>query len=322
VAAASTATGGATSASDSDAGAGGKGDDGDDAPFLREFDRDPVAVNAFLTQLLNEGLQGVELVNAVNVHRTVVQNATTSVASVPVPLPQDCGATYPLALPLRLMEEASLVVSQGLDKTAAACKTAAATVARQEGIPVDASAGAAVASATTLTPLENAALLAGPIASRAATGATAAHQLPQCIRSITYSGWNPPPAARRMQGEAAGGWYDPIPASHSWICCTPTQHANSPVHRILPRSHSPQRLRRLTPPRHPQSPLSPLVSAQRHAAPHKAKVRHPPLPLPQRLRRLTPLRHPPVTPLIFPVRPAPRGTPPPPPFKRTHNPVR
>jgi hypothetical protein len=52
-------------------------------------------------------------------------------------------------------------------------------------------------------------------------------------------------------------------ASHSWICCTPTQHANPPVHRILPRSHFPQRLRRLTPPRHP--PVTPLILRARPA---------------------------------------------------------
>ncbi len=28
-------------------------------------------------------------------------------------------------------------------------------------------------------------------------------RLPQCIRSLAFSGWNPPPAPRRMQGDLA-----------------------------------------------------------------------------------------------------------------------
>jgi hypothetical protein len=63
-------------------------------------------------------------------------------------------------------------------------------------------------------------------------------------------------------------------ASHSWICCTPTQRANPPVHQILPRSHSP--------PPHAcgveacQDTLLPSVSA-RHPTPPVTP--HPP-PLP------------------------------------------
>jgi hypothetical protein len=57
---------------------------------------------------------------------------------------------------------------------------------------------------------------------------------------------------------------DPIPASHSWICCAPTQHTNTPpVHPILPRSHSPHRLRRSTPPRPPS--VTPLILRVRSA---------------------------------------------------------
>jgi hypothetical protein len=52
------------------------------------------------------------------------------------------------------------------------------------------------------------------------------------------------PTLRAQQ--VAGTRCDPIPASHSCMCrcSTPTQHANPPVHQILPLSHRPQRLLR------------------------------------------------------------------------------
>jgi hypothetical protein len=49
-----------------------------------------------------------------------------------------------------------------------------------------------------------------------------------------------------------------------------------PVHRILSRSHSPQRLRRSTLPRY--TPVTPLPSAQPDAAPHRTCAPLPPPP--------------------------------------------
>jgi hypothetical protein len=69
----------------------------------------------------------------------------------------------------------------------------------------------------------------------------------------------PPPPPRAQHSTPAvqpahPAVYDPMPASHRWICCgTPTQHANPPpppLRRVLPPWHPHQRLRRSTPPRH------------------------------------------------------------------------
>jgi hypothetical protein len=49
----------------------------------------------------------------------------------------------------------------------------------------------------------------------------------------------------RCKAGVGARWH--VVASHAWLCCdTPTQHANPPVHRILPRSLARQRLRRST----------------------------------------------------------------------------
>jgi hypothetical protein len=107
------------------------------------------------------------------------------------------------------------------------------------------------------------------------------------------------------RGHPARTPYDPILATHSWICCTPTQHANPPVHRILLRSHSPQRLRRSTPPRHPPvTPLIPRVRPAPRGTPHAHKL--------QRLPSLSPLATPAHIPPALPpcmlhVSPAPRA---------------
>ncbi len=127
-------------------------------------------------------LTGPDLLRSVLLSRAVMQDALRHTLAVAMPVPASLVDVFPVPAPTHVMQE---VAAASAGHAWGAGGGGGAELASQVAL---ASAAAAEGSSANLL---------------AATGAAKTPQpLPKCLRAgPTFSGWNPPPAARRLQGD-------------------------------------------------------------------------------------------------------------------------
>lgn len=152
------------------------------------------------------------LLQQVQLSRTVMSQAIESLSSIAIPVPTTLRDVFPVPMPLHVLEEATA----GMQGDVGPCYVAPQSDAK------DAAGAAAEPSANLLGQMLAAGINPNPTSDRMAANRAAALNtgagstgnnnsnlvptssstgLPVCLKSLVYSGWNPPPAPRRMQGD-------------------------------------------------------------------------------------------------------------------------